>query len=62
MDYTFGGKYTGSGLRSDINSYNNSALLGNITTEPRRVNAQMWKHVSSRGTCTNVPGVSIFVE
>ena len=60
MDYTFGGKYTGTGVRSDVNSYSNSPLAGTISTEPRRVNAKMWAHVSSR-TCTQnfTPGVSI---
>jgi hypothetical protein len=64
MDYTFGGKYKGSGIRSDINSYNNSPLAGTISFEPRRVSALMWQHVSSRGTCTNVPytGVSILLN
>ena len=62
MDYTFGGKYKGTGSRSDINSYDNSPLagLGTISSEPRQVNAKMWAHVSSR-TCTQnfTPGVSI---
>ena len=64
MDYTFGGKYTGTGLRSDINSYVNSPLAGTVSTEPRRVNAKMWSHVSSRGTCTQPypTGVSTIVE
>ena len=64
MDYTFGGKYTGTGVRSDFNSYNNSPLAGTISYEPRRVSAKMWQHVSSRGTCTNVPytGVSILLN
>jgi hypothetical protein len=64
MDYTFGGKYKGSGLRRDINSYDNSPLLGTIISiEPRKVNAKMWQHVSSRGTCTNPhTGVSILLN
>jgi hypothetical protein len=64
MDYTFGGKYIGAGHRSDINSYNNSALAGTVSTEPRRVNAKMWEHVSTRGTCTAPPpmGVSILFD
>ncbi len=52
IGYTFGGKYKGTGLRSDINSYDNSLLAGTVSTEPRRVNVKMWNHVSSRGTCT----------
>jgi hypothetical protein len=54
LEYTFGGKYSGTGLRSDMNSYSNSPLagLGIVSKEPRRVNAKMWSHVSSRGTCT----------
>jgi hypothetical protein len=52
LEYTFGGKYKGTGLRSDINSYNNSPLAGTVSTEPRQVNAMMWSHVSSRGICT----------
>jgi hypothetical protein len=62
MDYTFGGKYKGTGSRSDINSYDNSPLagLGTISSEPRQVNAKMWAHVSSRACTQNfTPGVSI---
>jgi len=42
MDYTFGGKYKGTGSRSDINSYDNSPLagLGTISSNPRQVNAR----------------------
>ena len=53
--YTFGGKYKGFGSRGDANSYNNSPLVGTVSTEPRRVNAKMYNHVSSRGTCTQQP-------
>jgi endoglucanase len=53
--YTFGGKYKGTGSRSDPNSYNNSPLAGTVSFEPRRVNAKMWAHVSSRGTCLQPP-------
>ena len=60
MDYTFGGKYKGTGLRSDINSYNNSLLAGTVSTEPRRVNVVMWNHVSSR-TCTQPHSVSVSI-
>jgi hypothetical protein len=63
IEYTFGGKYSGTGLRSDMNSYSNSPLngLGTVSIEPRRVNAKMWSHVSSRGTCTSPsnPGVRV---
>ena len=52
IDYTFGGKYKGTGLRSIIHSYDNSPLAGTVSTEPRQVNVKMWTHVSSRGTCT----------
>ena len=63
IDYTFGGNYTGTGSRGDINSYYNSNLAGTVSTDPRRVNVKMWEHVSSRGTCTQpyVAGVSDFV-
>jgi len=42
MDYIFGGKYKGTGSRSDINSYDNSPLagLGTISSNPRQVNAR----------------------
>ena len=52
IDYTFGGKYSGSGSRSSVSSYSNSPLNGNISYEPRRVSAKMYNHVASRGTCT----------
>ena len=61
MDYTFGGKYKGAGLRIDINSYNNSALAGTVSTEPRRVNVKMWEHVFTRGTCTAPPSVGVSI-
>ena len=63
LDYTFGGKYV-SGSRSDKNSYSNSTLAGTVSTEPRRVNARMYTHVSMRGTCTqpNNTGVSIVLN
>ena len=52
VDYTFGGKYSGTGPRGDINSYSNSPLAGSVSNNPRQVNVKMWGHVSSRGTCT----------
>lgn len=52
IDCTFGGKYYGSGDRSDVNSYYTSPLAGTVSSEPRRVTATMNAHVSSRGTCT----------
>ncbi|KAL3823124.1 hypothetical protein ACHAXA_006454 [Cyclostephanos tholiformis] len=52
MDYTFGGKYIGSGDRSSIASYTNTPLAGTVTTEARQVNVVMWAHVSSLGVCT----------
>ena len=52
IDYTFGGKYSGTGSRSSIYSYSNSPLAGAVSAEPRQVNAKMWNHVSTRGTCT----------
>ena len=58
IDYTFGGKYNGSGDRSDVNSYYNSPLAGTVSYEPRRVTAKMNAHVSSRGTCTQPPGTA----
>ncbi len=65
MDYTFGGKYKGTGLCSDFNSYNNSALAGTISTEPHWVNAKMWQHISTRRACTALPssvGVRILLN
>jgi hypothetical protein len=58
IDYTFGGKYNGSGDRSDVNSYFNSPLAGTVSFEPRLVTARMNAHVSSRGTCTQPPATS----
>ncbi len=52
VEYTFGGKYSGSGSRSDVSSYYNTPLAGTVSSEPRRVTAMMNAHVSSRGTCT----------
>ena len=62
MAYTFGGKYKGTGSRSDPNSYNNSPLAGTVSFDPRRVNAKMWAHVSSRGTCTQPPYIINFIQ
>jgi len=53
--YTFGGKYKGFGSRGDVNSYNNSPLVGTVSTEPCRVNARMYNHVLLCGTCTQQP-------
>jgi hypothetical protein len=63
LDYTFGSKYV-SGSRSNKNSYSNSTLLGTVSTEPRQVNARMYTHVSTCGTCTqpNNTGVSIVLN
>jgi hypothetical protein len=55
--YTFGGNYV-SGDHGSVNSYKNSPLLaglGVVSFEPRRVNAIMWNHVSTRGPCTKAP-------
>lgn len=41
IEYSFGGKYRGSGSRADVNSYDNSPLAGNVSYEPRRINAKM---------------------
>jgi len=56
IDYTFGGKYNGSGSRSDLSNYQNSPLagLGTISNEPKRVNVQMYNHVSG-ASCATVP-------
>ena len=65
LAYTFGGKYKGFGSRGDVNSYNNSPLAGTVSTEPRRVNAIMYNHVSSRGICTQhqqAPAITIQAE
>lgn len=48
--YTFGGQYE-SGDRADEASYVNSPGLGSFNDDPRRVNAKMYGHVSTRGTC-----------
>lgn len=51
MLYTFGGKYQG-GSRSSAASYiKTPELVGDISTDPQRVNARMWSHVDSRGSC-----------
>ncbi|KAL7533144.1 hypothetical protein ACHAXR_005066, partial [Thalassiosira sp. AJA248-18] len=50
--YTFGGKPITGGDRSSPYGYTNSPLNGNVSTEPRQVNAAMYSHVSSR-TCTS---------
>ena len=62
IDYTFGGKFVG-GPRSSIDSYTNS-VSGNVSNEPRRVNVNMYNHVSQRGICTLPSGteVSIFIS
>jgi hypothetical protein len=52
IDYTFGGKYSGTGSRGSIFSYSNSPLAGTVSNNPRQVNARMWNHVSTRGICT----------
>lgn len=60
MEYTFGGTYNG-GNRADVSGYDRtSTLQGSISVEPERVNARMYQHVASRGTCLSVPpsGVS----
>ena len=51
--YTFGGTYSGSGDRGDIDNYIN--LESNVSYEPRRVNVVMWDHISTRGSCVNNP-------
>jgi hypothetical protein len=45
-------------------AFYNSPLVRTVSTEPRRVNAIMWTHVSSRGICTQPypTGVSIIVS
>ena len=51
--YTFGGKYV-SGPRNDVNSYINSPILqklGEVSVEPRRVNAKILDHLLSVGDC-----------
>jgi len=37
IDYTFGGKYSGSGSRGDPNSYTNTPLEGTVSTDAKRV-------------------------
>ena len=51
--YTFGGKYV-SGPRNDVNSYINSPTLqklGEVSVEPRRVNAKILDYLSSVRDC-----------
>lgn len=48
--YTFGGKYNG-GNRGDASGYDRSNLAGTKSVDPQRVNAKMWNHVSTRGSC-----------
>ena len=58
IEYTFGGKYKGTGDRAKSTSYDRTpTLAGTVSTDPARINAQMWKHVSGLGTCTAVPPV-----
>ena len=60
IEYTFGGIYSGVGPRNDKNSYSNTPLAGTVSNDARRVNAKMWRHVSSR-TCTGIQ-VSMFTS
>lgn len=62
MDYTFGGKPNG-GDRTQVLGYDRtSTLVNGISTEPERVNAVMYTHVSTRGSCLDVPtGVSFIL-
>ena len=59
IDYTFGGKYRGTGSRGAIGSYTNSPLAGTVSNEPRQVNVKMWNHVSSAGTCTEPHSIAV---
>ena len=54
--YTFGGTYV-AGPRNNVNSYTNTPLSGSISYEARRVNVQMFNHVSNphRAECTVAP-------
>ena len=55
MAYSFGGKYKGFRSQGDVNSCNNSPFVGTVSTEPCRVNAKMYSHVSLHGICTQQP-------
>ncbi|KAL7464829.1 hypothetical protein ACHAXS_005152 [Conticribra weissflogii] len=55
MMYTFSGKPIDAANRDIPEGYTNSNLAGTFNNEPRRVNAKMYSHVSSRGTCTIAP-------
>jgi len=62
IDYTFGGKYSGTGPRDNINSYTNSPLAGSVSNNPRQVSVKMWDHVSSRGTCTEPYSIAVSIS
>mmetsp|Transcript_28603 Transcript_28603/g.58577 ORF Transcript_28603/g.58577 Transcript_28603/m.58577 type:complete len:376 (-) Transcript_28603:116-1243(-) len=55
MMYTFGGKPIGTTNLNVPEGYTNSNLAGTYNNEPRRVNAKMYSHVSTRGSCTVAP-------
>ena len=49
--YTFGGKYSGPGPRTDADSYVDTPALtdlGVVSVDPRRVSARMYSHIASR--------------
>ena len=50
--YTFGGKYLGSGPRTDADNYVDTpalADLGAVSVDSRRASAWMYSHITSRG-------------
>jgi len=49
--YTFGGKYKGSGPRTRWENYCKTSTLGKFNYRPQRVNAKMFRHVSTK-KCT----------
>ena len=57
VEYTFGGEYDGSGAKNLLSNWKKSDKLGDTNTsrDPQRVPHKMHLHVSSRGSCVNVP-------
>ena len=51
---TFGGEYSGSGIKSDINSWTRSPKLSNpksVSRDPQRISHHVWSTLDSKGMC-----------
>jgi len=51
---TFGGEYSGSGSKSDINSWTRSPKLSNpksVSRDPQRISHHVWSTLDSKGVC-----------